>query len=115
VLLERVNIHPRPIFRHRFDDNGTDEFQQAFLTIIFLIPIVVTMLLLAALPFLPLFPPSLPFRIAFLLFGLFFRSSSSLYECAVFRLFLRSCSRSDDRGSLGLCALESRKARRLLH
>ncbi len=44
MFLERVNIHPRPVFRHCFDDS-TDEFPQAFLTIILSIPIVMTLLL----------------------------------------------------------------------
>jgi hypothetical protein len=45
MFLERVNIHPRSVFQHRFDDDGTDEFQQVFLTIILLIPAVMTLLL----------------------------------------------------------------------
>jgi hypothetical protein len=45
MLLELVNIHPRPVCRHRFDDDGTDKFQQAFLTIILPIPIEMTLLL----------------------------------------------------------------------
>jgi hypothetical protein len=114
MLLERIDIHPGPVFRHRLDDDGTDEFQQAFLTIILPIPIMMT-LLLTAIPFLPLFPPSLPFRTTFLLFGLLLRGSGSVRKCALFRLLLRSRSCSDDRGRLSLCALEARKSRRLLH
>jgi hypothetical protein len=40
-----VNIHPHPVFRHGFDDDGTDEFHQAFPTIILPTPIVMTLLL----------------------------------------------------------------------
>ncbi len=46
MFLERVNIHPRPVFRHRFDNDGTDEFQQAFLTTILPIPIVMSLMTL---------------------------------------------------------------------
>ena len=45
MFLERVNIHLHSVFQHRFDDDGTDEFQQVFLTIILPIPVVMTLLL----------------------------------------------------------------------
>jgi hypothetical protein len=49
MFLERVNIHPRSVFRHRFDDDGTDEFRQVFLMIILPIPVVMTLLFVMSL------------------------------------------------------------------
>jgi hypothetical protein len=101
VLLERVDVHPRPVLRHRLDDDGTDELEQPLLTIALAV-------MTSLLSFFALLPPALALRFPLFLLVLLLGCRSSLHQSALFSCLLRSRGSSDDRCRLGLRAREAR-------
>jgi hypothetical protein len=96
VLLERVDVHARPVLRHRLDDDTADEFQQPLLAVV--LPTAVAL----PLAFLALLPPPFALRAPLLFLGLLFRRRRRLHLCALFCLFLRGRRSGDDRRRFGL-------------